>query len=54
MGRRVKQSLKGRAKAHRTEVLKLRKRKTRRKKANRRHLNRSRSRKGGKGKRKSG
>jgi hypothetical protein len=48
MGRRVKQSLKGRSRAHRAEVLKLRKRKSRRKKENRRHRNRSRGKKGGK------
>ena len=48
MGRRIKQSLKGRSKPHRKEVLKLRKRKNRRKAQNRRHQNRQRSRKGGK------
>jgi hypothetical protein len=50
MGRRTKQSLKRRAKTHKTEVLKLRKRKNRRKATNRRHQNRARRRRGGKNK----
>lgn len=48
MGRRSKQSLKRRARPHRAEVLRLRKRKNRLKGQRRRHLSRSKRRRGGK------